>query len=51
MKDTYPLGIKLAICITMYSEDFEELKRTMIGVMQSLRELEKEEGINSDILD
>lgn len=31
-----PLGIKVAICICMYSEDKSMLKRTLAGVSQNI---------------
>ena len=37
--------LKLAICITMYNEDEDELKTTLTGVLQNYNELKRDENL------
>jgi hypothetical protein len=39
LRKTYPTGIRLAICITMYNEDWKEFDDTMTGILINVQEM------------
>ena len=45
LTDTKEPTLKLAVCITMYNEDEEQLKYTIAGVLENYNELKQDEEI------